>query len=433
MVRSLAHFYLYYFQKKSENICPCFAGWSPLVLQRLTEMGQLSKYIENKNFILWVFEPDEELELWWTQFETDHPDEKRNILLAQKVLLKFRTTNKTLTEEEKILLFSRILTEVEDKQHLEKNRLLVTGLLKYAAVAILFFSIGALLFYKSNHFEPQFLTSKLAEPAPENVAKLIRANGQDILLKENKSIIQYKADGKLVVNNDTINSDNAIPTPEMAMNQLIIPYGKTSEVMLSDGTKVFLNAGSRLVYPENFTGKTREVFLVGEAFFEVKHDMDHPFIVQLSDLRVKVLGTRFNISAYPSDNVIETVLTEGKVDLEKKHAGLLDKSIEMVPDQLASFNRTSQETTLRKVNTDDYTLWTAGILKFESADLNRITKRLERFYNIRFEYGSPLLGGLRISGKMELKEDKDEICYRIARVASVKIIKKGDNLYEILE
>ena len=236
-----------------------------------------------------------------------------------------------------------------------------------------------------------------------------------------------------MVNNDTINSDNAIPTPEMAMNQLIIPYGKTSEVMLSDGTKVFLNAGSRLVYPENFTGKTREVFLVGEAFFEVKHDMDHPFIVQLSDLRVKVLGTRFNISAYPSDNVIETVLTEGKVDLEKKHAGLLDKSIEMVPDQLASFNRTSQETTLRKVNTDDYTLWTAGILKFESADLNRITKRLERFYNIRFEYGSPLLGGLRISGKMELKEDKDEICYRIARVASVKIIKKGDNLYEILE
>lgn len=202
--------------------------------------------------------------------------------------------------------------------------------------------------------------------------------------------------------------------------------------MLADGTKVFLNAGSRLVYPENFTGKTREVFLAGEAFFDVKHDQNHPFIVQLSDLRIKVLGTRFNISAYPTDNVIETVLAEGKVRMEKNNAGLFDKVIEMVPDQLASFDRITKETNVRKVNTENYTLWTTGILKFESTDLNRITKRLERFYNIRFEYSSSLLGGLRISGKMELKEDKDEICDRIARTASVKIVKKGDNLYEVL-
>jgi len=396
-------------------------------------MEQLSKYIENKNFILWVFEPDNELELWWTRFETDHPVEKMNIQLARKVLLKFRTTNKTLTEEEKIALFSGILREVEDKQYWGKTRRLITGSLKYAAVAMLFFSIGALLFYHPNQFNPQFLTQKLEEPVPENDAKLIRANGQNILLKENKSVLYYQTDGKLVVNNDTIKSDKVNTIDETAMNQLIIPYGKTSELMLSDGTKVFLNAGSRLIYPENFTGKTREVYLVGEAFFEVKHDKEHPFVVQLSDLRVKVLGTRFNISAYPTDNVIETVLTEGKVNLEKNHAGLFDKTIEMVPDQLASFNRTSKETTIKKVNTDDYTLWTAGILKFESADLNRITKRLERFYNIHFEYASPLLGGLRISGKMELKEDKDEICYRIARAASVRIVRKGDNLYEVLK
>jgi len=395
-------------------------------------MEQLSKYIEDKNFILWVFEPNEELELWWSQFENNHPEEKRNIQLARKVLLKFRTTNKTLTENEKIVLFSRVLQQVEESQYTRKTRRLVFGLLKYAAVALLFFSIGALLFYKQNQFNPQFLTQKLAEPAPENVAKLIRANGQDILLKENKSILHYQADGKLVVNNDTICSDKVSKTTEIAMNQLIIPYGKTSEVMLADGTKVFLNAGSRLVYPENFTGKTREVFLAGEAFFDVKHDQNHPFIVQLSDLRIKVLGTRFNISAYPTDNVIETVLAEGKVRMEKNNAGLFDKVIEMVPDQLASFDRITKETNVRKVNTENYTLWTTGILKFESTDLNRITKRLERFYNIRFEYSSSLLGGLRISGKMELKEDKDEICDRIARTASVKIVKKGDNLYEVL-
>ena len=395
-------------------------------------MEQLSKYIESKNFILWVFEPSDELETWWNQFENDHPEEKRNIRLARKVLLKFRTSNKALSEEEKIILFSRVLRQVEERQLNGKARRIIIGMLKYAAVALLFFSIGALLFYKQNQFNPQFLTQKVAEPVPENVAKLIRANGQDILLKENKSILQYQADGKLVVNNDTISSDKVNTTAETAMNQLIIPYGKTSEVMLSDGTKVFLNAGSRLIYPESFSGKTREVFLVGEAFFDVKHDQNHPFIVQLSDLRVKVLGTRFNISAYASDKVIETVLAEGKVNIEKNDAGIFDKALEMTPNHLASFDRTSKETSLTKVNTENYILWTAGILKFESTDLNHITKRLERFYNIRFEYNSSLLGGLRISGKMELKEDKDEICERIARTASVKIVKKGDNLYEIL-
>jgi transmembrane sensor len=394
-------------------------------------MEKISNYIENKNFILWVFEPDDELEAWWSQFETEHPEEKKNIQLARKVLIKFRTTNQVLTEEEKIQLFSRVLNQIVKKQHLGKSRRLVFSFIKYAAVAILFFSIGALLFYKPNHFNPQFYVQKIGEPIPENSAKLIRANGEDILLKENKSILQYKADGKLVVNNDTISADQS-QTPT-AMNQLIIPYGKTSVIMLSDGTKVFLNAGSRFVYPDIFNGKTREVFLTGEAFFDVKHDQDHPFVVQVSDLRVKVLGTRFNISAYPADNLIETVLAEGKVCLEKNNAGLFDKATELTPDHMASFDRTTQVTNLKTVDVNNYILWTKGQLQFESTDLNSVIKRLERYYNIRFEFSDPLLGGMRISGKLELKEDKEEICERIARTASVKIVKKGDNLYEILK
>ena len=396
-------------------------------------MEQLSKYIENKNFIHWVFEPDDELEAWWNQFENDHPEEKRNIDVARKVLLKFRTTNNTLSEEEKILLFSRVLRQVEARQSNVKIRGLLTGVLKYAAVALLFFSIGALLFYKQNQFNPQFLTQRLSEAIPENIAKLIRANGENITLKNAKSTVRYQPNGKLVVNNDTISSDLSKSVAENSMNQLIIPYGKTSEVILSDGTKVFLNAGSRLVFPENFKGKTREVFLIGEAYFDVKHDQNHPFIVQLSDLRVKVLGTKFNISAYAADNVIETVLAEGKVAMERNNAGLFERATELVPDQMASFDRTTKETNVKAVNVNNYTLWTKGLLQFENTDLNRITKRLERYYNIKIEFAQPLLGGLRISGKLELKEDQDEICNRIARAASVNIVKKGKSLYEIIK
>ncbi len=395
-------------------------------------MEQLSKYIGNENFILWVFEPNEQLEGWWSQFETDHPEEKRNIQLARKVLLKFRTTKNVLTETEKIRLFSKVLRRIEEKQYSGRTVNRAISLLKYAAVAFLFFAVGALLFYKQNQFNPQFLNATLAEPIPETVAKLIRANGEDILLKESKSVLQYQPDGRLVINKDTLVNGSAI-NHDLAMNQLIIPFGKTSEVLLSDGTRVYLNAGSRLVYPEHFSGKAREVYLVGEAFFDVKSDKNYPFIVQLDDLRIKVLGTRFNISGYSADNIIETVLEEGRVTVEKNNAGLFDKATELIPDQMASFNKTTHETNLKSVNADTYILWTKGLLQFESTDLSRITKRLERYYNIRFEFRDPLLGGLRISGKLELKEDKDEICERIARTASVKIIKKSDFLYEIIK
>jgi len=395
-------------------------------------MAHLSKYIENINFIEWVFQPNIELEEWWSQFETEHPEEKRNIQLARKVLMKFRTTNEELTEAEKILLFSKVLKQIEEKQYSGKAKHLVFGLMKYAAVALLFFSIGALLFYKPNHFNTQDYAQNLAEPIPGNTAKLIRANGEDITLTTNKSILQYQADGKLVVNNDTIRANQSMPTKEAAMNQLIIPYGKTSEVLLPDQTKVFLNAGSRLIYPEHFTGDTREVLLVGEAFFDVHHDQSHPFIVRVGEMHIKVLGTRFNVSAYPTDNVIETVLAEGKINMVRNDAGFFDSATELVPNQMASFDRTTKTTLVRTVDTDNYTLWTSGILKFESTDLNRILKQVERFYNIRFHFSDPLLGGLRISGKLELNDDKDEICSRIATTASIKILKKGDDLYEVI-
>jgi len=395
-------------------------------------MAHLSKYIENINFIAWVFHPNSELEEWWSQFETEHPEEKRNIQLARKILMQFRTSNDELTESEKILLFSKVLKQVEEKHYAGKAMRLIPGLLKYAAVALLFFSIGALLFYKPNRFDLQNYAQKLTESISGNSAKLIRANGEDITLTAEKSIVQYQSDGKLVVNKDTINIDQSKPARKFAMNQLIIPYGKTSEVLLPDRTKVFLNAGSRLIYPENFSGETREVYLVGEAFFEVKHDVNHPFIVMVGDLRIKVLGTRFNVSAYPADNVIETVLAEGKVSLGQNNAGFFDKETDLVPDQMASFDKNTKITNVKTVDTDNYTLWTAGILKFESTDLNRILKQVERFYNIRFHFSDPLLGGLRISGKLELNEDKDEICRRIATTASIKILKKGDDLYEVI-
>jgi transmembrane sensor len=99
---------------------------------------------------------------------------------------------------------------------------------------------------------------------------------------------------------------------------------------------------------------------------------------------------------------------------------------------LASFNKRSNETIIKEVRTENYTLWKDGLYKFESSDLSRVIKKLERFYNLRFTYSDPMLGTIKISGKLDLNETREEIINRVALAASVQIVKKGDSIYELI-
>jgi transmembrane sensor len=394
-------------------------------------MVRISKYLEDKHFIQWVFTPGNELNEWWQTFETANPKEKENILLTKRILQTLHTKDKELSEDEKILLFSQILKQMETRQQKSKTRKILIGFLKYAAVAILFFSIGALLFYQKNNFNPQFITQEISEPIHTDEAMLIRPGGNNILLDEINSRIEHRQDGQVVVNDNIIEASSAIQKRTPEMNQLVIPYGKTSEIILPDGTHVYLNAGSRLIYPEFFADKTREVFLVGEAFFDVEHNEKQPFVVQTTDIRVQVLGTQFNVSAYPSDNIIETVLTEGKVRLEQNNTGMFSETTELSPGQLAAFSKSERTTRMKEVDIENYTLWTEGLLKFESTDLSRVVKRLERYYNIRFKYHDPFLGGIKISGKLDLSDSREFVLENVADAATVEISKIGEGYYEI--
>lgn len=394
-------------------------------------MEIISKYLEDKRFIRWVFEPDDELEAWWKAREMDSHAERENIQLARRILQKLQTHDRTLSEEEKILLFTRILKQVEEHPRLSKTRRIIFGIMRYAAVAVLFFAIGALLFYKKNNFNPQFTSFDTTEPVSEGEAILVRPGGENIYLSEKKSRIEYRQDGQVIINDDLLESKPASGNGIPEMNQLVIPWGKTSELILPDGTRVHLNAGSRLVYPEFFADKVREVFLVGEAFFDVENDQDKPFVVQTTDIRIRVLGTRFNVSAYPADNIIETVLAEGKVRLELNSTGLFSETTDVYPGQLAAFNRTERNIKLKAVDIQHYTLWTEGLIKFESSDLSRVVKKLERYFNIRFRYSDPFLGQIKISGKLELSDNREIVLENVARAGSVKISEIGENFFEI--
>jgi hypothetical protein len=393
-------------------------------------MEKIRKYIDKNDFIQWIFEPNEQLEKYWETYLHEHPEEKQSLMLAKRILQKFKTDNKSFSDKEKLLAFSKLISQIGQKENTTKFTGFPLGFLKYAAVAIVFFAVGAAVFYQRDSFQSAFYSGKFSEPISNNEVKLIRSDGEKILLTEEKSVIKF-AGGQLLVNNQLLESAKKQKNENNVMGQLIVPYGKSSEIILADGTKVYLNAGSRFVYPEEFQDKNREVFLSGEAFFEVAHDKEHPFIVQTTDIRVKVLGTRFNVSAYPTDDVIETVLTEGKVKLGQNGTVFFPETMELNPNQLAVFYKSTKETRLMTVDADNYTLWKDGVFKFESIDLGRVVKKLERYFNIQFQYSDPLIGSIKISGKLQLDESREEVIDRIAVASSVNILKKGESAYVI--
>src|SRR6056297_2283017 len=136
-------------------------------------MENISKYLEDKKFIEWVFNSDEILDDWWQSFKIDNPHEKENIRQAKNIINSLRTKDKQLSENEKILLFSQILKQVEENQQSSGRVRFLGALLKYAAVALVFFMIGALLFYRQDNFSPQFFTQQVAEPNAGDEARLI--------------------------------------------------------------------------------------------------------------------------------------------------------------------------------------------------------------------------------------------------------------------
>ncbi|MBN2814388.1 MAG: FecR domain-containing protein [Bacteroidales bacterium] len=168
--------------------------------------------------------------------------------------------------------------------------------------------------------------------------------------------------------------------------EVIAPIGSRTVVQLSDGTEVNLNYGSKIKYPRNFIGDTREIILSGEAYFDVAHNQQKPFIVKTGKLDVKVLGTEFNVKAYPDDNFISTTLVKGSVALEKNLPGEKPKSIEtMIPGQHITYNICSDKFTSTQGSIDKYIAWKEGRLVFDNESITDIAEQLERIFNVKIE------------------------------------------------
>lgn len=173
--------------------------------------------------------------------------------------------------------------------------------------------------------------------------------------------------------------------------EIVSPHGARTKFQLPDGTNGWLNSGSSLKYNTNFQSK-RNIELVGEAWLEVAHNPEKPFTVHTSNLDVQVLGTKFDITAFPDENEVSVVLLEGKVKVNG-YKGLY--SVNVKPGQKFTYNNSLQSGDLQEVNTTQYSAWKDGLLVFRNEPLSEVLKRVSRWYNVEINLDDPELKSLR--------------------------------------
>lgn len=241
-----------------------------------------------------------------------------------------------------------------------------------AAVCLLLAGGGAAWWLRSE--EP---VTVLARKDVRDGISLILANGEKVNLSDSSSCVALDPGTTLHARHLSYAQDSAAEEP--VYNTLVIPKGTQYRLVLADGTRVWLNADSKLHYPVRFGTGEREVCLKGEAYFEVSRDTARPFVVRTEGMNVRVLGTRFNVNSYRDDGRTYAVLAEGSVEVYNGRGSRL-----LRPGQMASTDGEGEEAAIRVDNCDAalHTAWREGQFRFRNTSLTQILKQISRCYDV---------------------------------------------------
>ena len=282
-----------------------------------------------------------------------------------------------MNQSETESIIKELKSRISKEESKSKRPYILLNTIKYAAVFCLIFGLG---YYSSINSE------SLDEPQ-----KIIPKSNDIVLTSDDSKVILEKDDNKtddkkiiskinLIQKSDQLIYDNNIDIKELVYHSLKVPYGKRFNIVFSDGSKAYLNSGSFIRYPVKFIeDKKREVFLVGEAFFDVTENKNKLFIVNSNGINVEVYGTKFNVRNYSEDFNSDIVLVEGSVGINNSEVSELTM---LKPGFKGSVDKENFRVKTSKVNTKIYTSWIDGEVIFRNETFSQILKKLERLYNV---------------------------------------------------
>lgn len=331
-----------------------------------------------------------------------------------------------ISEQQILKAKEEIWANLKPDRSLHQSRRLWTRI-SAAAVVLISLSVGILFYFKdhtkanSEGNQDKFAKNDISPGG--NKAYLTLANGKRIALTdagtgqladESGVKISKNAEGQIIYTIENTKSDAVASLT--AVNTIETPRGGQYQVLLPDGTKVWLNAASRLTYPVSFVRRERTVELNGEAYFEVARDAAHPFRVKSSGQEIEVLGTHFNVNSYKDETAVRTTLMEGSVRVSSGKG----QAIVLSPGEQSSLRGKNIQVT--QVNAEDVLDWKYGNFVFNDENLESILRKVARWYNVEIVYEmepseSSLLGKVsrskNISAILHAIEQTDQAHFKI--------------------
>lgn len=313
--------------------------------------------------------------------------------------------NEALSAGEKDELWNRIRQDTAGPVKIRGNRLLW---MKVAASAILLMGLSLWLFRSDDASGLKKLAVAKKVDFRKGETQII-AGDQVVLSLKGESSVAYGKDGLALVRDASGSLTRDLQGEESAYNELVVPYGRRSVLTLADGTKVWLNSGSRLIYPLRFLHDTRVVYLQGEAYFQVSHHAEQPFIVQSKDVSIKVLGTEFNMSSYPGEST-SAALVKGSIEMETPGSFWFGgNKQQMQPGELAVFAAGDKDLKIRRGGVEEAIAWKDGYLLLDRVPLADIAKKLSRYYNSAIRVDARIGRDETFSGRLILQESMHDV------------------------
>lgn len=384
------------------------------IIMSKNKIQTIQKLLEDESFTSWLISPTPELSKKWEERVNQEPEIAEWVKQARHALSKTKVTDKGLSTSDQEEMWKHIQARV----NLPVTRTFrISVLLRYAAVFCLMLSLPLYFLLKPSDHPVDYMeiiSKAQTEKTNDKAILLVVGDKEKLEIAEDNVEMKHDSKGNIRIGSKT--EEIAIHAEEEKMNRLYVPYGKRIHLSLSDGTKVWVNSGTTLIYPAVFNKNKREIFIDGEAYLDVAHDDSKPFVVKTNLLDVSVLGTQFNVSAYKNDDISSIVLVEGSVHIKE---GKNNRETDLHPDHMFHINKNTGKANLQKVDVQDYVSWKEGFLFFRNEKLSQILRKLERYYNIPMDYDISETEKTTLSGKLDLKENINETFRIIAITAPI--------------
>jgi hypothetical protein len=357
--------------------------------------------LEDDFFLNSFSSPTPESQSFWEELKNEDEVLAKEIMIAISILRSIPYRKQAFSSDDKDLLWKQIC------QTNNKKRYFRYWYSSVAAVAALLLIVGG--YYYAGFYTHDNLTAieKVQKPAhPVETVQLILADKKKVTIEEEDPQLQYSKQGELHINTQKVETsqNTAVVSKknEPVYNQLIVPAAKRSFLELSDGSRIWVNANTRVVYPVTFEDTKREIYVDGEIYIEVSQDKERSFTVKSKKMNICVLGTKFNVSAYEASQDVSVVLVSGKVNVRT------DNRAESVLEPSDRLSYEKGATDIKKVNVENYISWKDGYYTFDNEEFSIVLDKLSNYYGKKITYNSEV-GTLRCSGSLNLGDDMVKI------------------------